>query len=184
MGGPCPVHYHLHQLKNLGSSNSDRLYQEILAPFSQVVFLFVADVGGLEATLDFLTTWIYSSRLVPGKSRILLILDGSDNVTISWVWFEISLRLLGLLRLREPAESYSVRHVQNIGYTYLDLDIVPHFSKYVLSQKSLRGSGPYTNFEGRQLPFLFHEALAHFAKTTSPFNASVAYSAQVPLPHS
>lgn len=86
-GGPYPGQHTLHQLHGTFVSTTlaaYRLYCGILAPFSRVVVLFVANFCGLTQTLDFLVFWLRQAMQKPfiAPARVLLILEADDRPRI------------------------------------------------------------------------------------------------------
>lgn len=192
LGGPCPGHYKIHcldQSRSVAPVIARRLYCDILAQFSTEILIFVADLCGLQNTIDFLVQWIRGLMLtqIPMRPLVHLILDDSQPLSNKELWILISAQLLEHLRISEPTHPYTFREVQQIGRDCLNLQAVQDQTGNVLANwaspdalKLTRGR----DYQSQHLKFLLRAAIGHFAKQWAiPFNIYLASRLNNPLPH-
>lgn len=190
-GDPCPGQHTLHQLHGTFSSTTltaYRLYCDILAPFSRVVVLFVADFCGLTQTLDFLVFWLRQAMQEPCRAtaRVLLVLEADDRIRVGSVWFAISMRQLRQLRICEPMQAYSMADILKLGKHYINLELFFGDENLATRLHTIceeKNSDPKMAFSATHTAFLLHDAIAHFASGASGiFNNMVASRRNNPVP--
>lgn len=170
-GGPCPGQHTLHQLHGTYVSTTlaaYRLYRGILAPFSRVVVLFVADFCGLTQTLDFLVFWLRQAMQEPfvATARVLLVLEADDRPGIGSVWFAISTTLLRQLRICEPTQAYSMADILKVGKRYINLELLFRDENLATRLNAIckeKSFDPRMALSATHTAFLLHEAVSHFA---------------------
>lgn len=171
LGGPTPGHYRYHLL------NSDqetvchmayKLYSKVLSRFAALNMVFVQDMGGMAPTVELLSRWTLWADAHLETVPVVLVQD--VPVSLEKLHFEMTIRLLAMLRVQEPERQLSATQIKSL--------ITKTFCFYVVSSpaqlpqlfdlankraqdqadRGLKLSAAHTKT-------LLQRAIAHFAKT-------------------
>ncbi|OAA71740.1 hypothetical protein LEL_08975 [Akanthomyces lecanii RCEF 1005] len=115
LGGPTLGHHRYHLL------NSDqetmcrmayKLYSKVLSQFADLNMIFVQDMGGMAATVEFLSRWTLWADA--HQERVPMVLVQDVPVSLEELHFEMTIQLLAMLRGQEPERQLSTMQIKSL----------------------------------------------------------------------
>jgi hypothetical protein len=167
--GPVPGHYRYHVLQSDRVSTADvayGVYYEVLVPFSDLIFIFEADFGGLEQALGFLCAWVRRQIVKSFSHRYRIALVTETSITERSLRFELTVRVLARLRELDPSTLQSGKSVRKAIRDGFDLaavhpDAAMNLIRNARNETNNRATSGL-HFTAAYTKLLLQAAIAHF----------------------
>jgi hypothetical protein len=193
-GGYQPGHLRYHLLQQPVDTAHDlaySLYYNALSLFSDIIVLFVSDIGGLERVIDILCYWIREGieKHHQHQTCILLVFGSSNEIRDEIVMGRLEVAMLHQLRTTNAKTSYTWTQIHQIQKRLFNIDIVRQTENFVGAiDRALLRSTVYRaetglHFAPVNWKFLFQEAMAQYgAQKGSRFDLISASRLHNPIP--
>ena len=172
------------------------IYSGLLSPFSDVVLIFVSDVGGLSPVIDFLTVWLHRAMFkvsyYPVTPHVILIADeGEPRIQMPEIYNRLISKVAAHLRVADPLRGYSAKDIRQVISNCLRLSTfsvhdgsIRDVAEKELEKVHVQRIAKRWDFSAVHTRELLHLAVAQYAERPWAFFDFIAASRhKYPLPN-
>lgn len=193
-GGYQPGHLRYHLLQqpvDTAHGLACSFYYNALSLFSDIIVLFVSDIGGLERVIDVLCYWMREGieKHHQHQTCILLVFGNGNEIRNEVVMGRLEIAMLHRLRATNAKTRYTLSQMQRIQKRLFNIDIIRQTENFVgaIDRALLRSTVDRAeiglHFSPANWKFLFQGATAQFgAQKGSDIDLISASRLHYPVP--
>ena len=186
---PVPGNYCYHLVENPPQTMANlayRLYCDVFALFSDIILISVAEFGGLEKVMSFISFWIQRQRLQSIRLRAHFVLV-TNQYQLRDVEFRLLAAMLADQRQRDPSSPESVGMLKSVISSSIELSTVDDFSlgpgmiKMLCKRRNFR-EAEGLHFTASNAKLLLRASIAHWTRQpTGTFDMVAAARLSCPI---
>lgn len=182
IAGPRRGDYQYHLLQNTGTvlTFAHDIYYNILSRFSDIVVIFVLDIGGISKTLDMLCRWLSWPACKREPARIILC---GAELTPQEIRFELMARVTSRLHCNGAQSRTSTTEAKRLIATAFHITTSTCDAVHEqVAGEARKDYDPVYRLSVKHLKVLLRETIAQFAVKPSDIQLEVLSRRRRPIP--